>query len=132
MSAGKRHSAECLYARATLGAIAATAILTAAAALAMGEHRASLLAGGAITIVLHLITLAALGLARIAGGHPVAFGLGGYIVKLVALVVGLVALRAAGADMQVTVGMMAVTIAASLAVLAIGMARGRGPLIGDR
>ena len=130
---GERYTANGLFARATLGAIGATGAVIAIGVLVASEHSTSILAAGGVTLMIHLITLASIALSAGFADIQAAFSAGSYVVKLVALIAVLLALKSSeSVSIEVVVGMLILTIAVSLAVTTVVLAKGPGPVIGDQ
>ena len=129
---GERYTANELYARGILGSIGASLALVAVGALVFSQHRASILAGGAVMVVVHLVSLASAALASRFPRAKTGISLGSYVVKIIALAGALLALRACGqVEMEVVAATLVFAIAISLAVTTLVLATGPGPTIGE-
>lgn len=128
---GQPETSAGVIARATLGAAGVVAGLAGLGALALPSHRLAILAGGAIAVLINLVTFACSWLAsRYFAGALGAAMVGAYVAKLMAFGAALLMLRGTGLDLRVVVGIFVIALVISLVVYSLAALHRAGPQVG--
>lgn len=108
-------------------------VAAAAAGLALPTHRLSITVGAAIAVGLNLLSL--IGMVVVGRYFSDAQAAGvviSYVVKLLGFAVCAFALKNSGLDVRMVVGVLVISLVASLAVFSYVSLRKSGPFVGDQ
>ncbi|QOQ39243.1 hypothetical protein [Trueperella pecoris] len=130
---GQRLTSTQVIARATVWAAGVVLVAAAAAGLALPTHRLSITVGAAIAVGLNLLSL--IGMVVVGRYFSDAQAAGvviSYVVKLLGFAVCAFALKNSGLDVRMVVGVLVISLVASLAVFSYVSLRKSGPFVGDQ